>query len=349
MSNLIRFGILSFAHYHGNFWAEAINQSPDAILIGVWDDDAQRGREKAQYYNTRYWSDLAPLLRECDAVGITSETIKHAPLVEEAAAAGVHILCEKPMAATLEDCDRIQQAVRAAGVVYMQNFPKRFDPVNHELVQMVHRGDLGQIALVRVRHANFHFLEVEGQQWFIDPVLCGGGALLDEGIHAADFLLWLLGEPEKVYAMISDGTLNLPVDDTAIAIFTFPSGTLAEISTGGTLWASEQSIEVYGTGGSAILSGVDLASRDFSNAPYLKVSRRGAERGIWEGSNTVPFFKQGNFHQQGPLHFIECLRDNKVPAVGLEVGRKSVEMIVAAYRAAESGQSQMMDFSQGRQ
>ncbi len=347
MSDTIRFGILSFAHYHGNFWAEAINQSTDATLVGIWDDDAQRGRERAQYYHTRYWSDLAPLLRECDAVGITSETIRHAPLVEEAAAADVHILCEKPMAATLEDCDRIQQAVRAAGVVYMQNFPKRFDPVNHELVEMVHRGDLGQIALVRVRHANFHFMEVEGQQWFIDPILCGGGALLDEGIHAADFLLWLLGEPERVFAMVSDSTLNLPVDDTAIAIFTFPSGTLAEISTGGTLWASEQSIEVYGTEGSAILSGVDLASRDFSSAPYLKVFHRDGVRGTWEGSKTVPFFRQGNFHQQGPLHFIDCLRNNKAPMVGPDEGRKSVDMILAAYRAAESGQSQKIDFSTG--
>ncbi len=345
MNDLIRFGILSFAHYHGNFWAEAINESPEATLVGVWDDDTQRGREAAQRYNTRYWPDLAPLLRECDAVGITSETVKHTFLVEEAAAAGIHILCEKPMAATLGDCDRIQQSVRAAGVVYMQNFPKRFDPINHELVEMVHRGDLGQVAMVRVRHANFHFLEVEGQQWFIDPVLCGGGALLDEGIHAADFLLWLLGEPESVCAMVSDRTLSLPVDDTAIAIFTFPSGTLAEISTGGTLLASEQSIEVYGTIGSAVLSGVDLASRDFSATPYLKVFHRGAKRGAWEGSATVPFFRRGNFHQQGPLHFIQCLRSQKEPVVGLEEGRKSVEMILAAYRAAESGQSQTIKFS----
>lgn len=345
MSDMIRFGILSFAHYHGNFWAEAINESPDATLVGVWDDDAQRGRERAEHYNTRYWSDLAPLLRECDALGITSETVKHAPLVEEAATAGVHILCEKPMAATLEDCDCIQRAVRAAGVVYMQNFPKRYDPVNHELVKMVQGGELGRIAMVRVRHANFHFLEVEGRQWFIDPVLCGGGALLDEGIHAADFLLWLLGEPGSVYAVVSDSVLNLPVDDTAIAVFTYPSGTLAEIATGGTLLASEQSIEVYGTEGSVLLSGVDLASRDFSTKPYLKVFRRGAERGTWEGSETVPFFKRGNFHQQGPLHFIECLRTGKEPLVGLEGGRKSLEMILAAYRAAESGQPQKIEFS----
>jgi predicted dehydrogenase len=225
----------------------------------------------------------------------------------------------------------------------MQNFPKRFDPVNHELVDMVHSGDLGQIALVRVRHANYHFLEIEGRQWFIDPILCGGGALLDEGIHAADFLLWLLGEPDSAYASASR-FLNLPVDDTAIAVFTFPSGAIATISTGGTFLASEGSVEVYGTQGSAILSGIDLASRDFSRAPYLKVFHRDSARGTWQGSETVPFFRQGNFHQQGSLHFIDCLRNNREPVVGLEEGRKSVAIIQAAYQAADTGKAQRIDF-----
>jgi predicted dehydrogenase len=345
MSGVIRFGILSFAHYHANFWAQAINASPHATLVGVWDDDRRRGEEAARRHGTRYWPDLGALLRECDAVGITSETVKHAPLVEEAAAAGVHILCEKPMAATLEDCDRIQRAVREAGVTYMQNFPKRFDPINHELVGLVRRGELGRIALVRIRHANFHFLDVESRAWFTDPELCGGGALLDEGIHAADFLLWLLGEPETVYATVSQAILELPVDDTAVALFTYPSGTLAEFATGGVVLAAENSIEVHGTEGSAVLSGVDLASRDFSTPPFFKVFRRNGQRGVWEGSKIVPFFKQGNFHQQGPLHFIECLRHGRVPVVGLEEGRKSVAMIVAAYRAAATGQVQRIEFA----
>jgi myo-inositol 2-dehydrogenase/D-chiro-inositol 1-dehydrogenase len=340
MMNPLRFAILSFAHYHANFWAQAINETPAATLVGVWDDNPERGRQAAAAYGARYWPDLAALLAECDAVGITSETVKHAPLIEQAAAAGRHILCEKPMAASLADCDRIEAAVQTAGVVYMQNFPKRFDPINHELVGLVRRGELGHIALVRIRHANFHLLEMTDRQWFADPDLCGGGALLDEGIHAADFLLWLLGEPESVYAATTDRTLNLPVDDTAIAIFTYASGALAEITTGGTLLAAEHSVEVYGTAGSALLSGVDLASRDFSTPPYLKVFRRGGVRGEWQGSNVVPFFKQGNFHQQGPLHFIDCLHSGQTPAAGLVEGRQSLQLLLAAYRAAESGQVQ---------
>ena len=346
MSKPIRFGILSFAHYHANFWAAAINGSPDATLVGIWDDDASRGTEAAEKYNSHYWSNLTELLKACDAVGITSETVKHADLVEEATAASLHILLEKPMATNLAGCDRIAQAVRRAGVVFMQNFPKRYDPINHQLIKIVQSGKLGQITLVRVRHGHFHGLgESFAQEWFVNPELGGGGTLIDEGVHAADFLLWLLGEPEHVSATISSRTLRLPVEDTALAFFSYPSGTLAEVSTGWSFLAAEQSIEVYGTQGTALLSGVDLASRDFSNQPFLKVFRQGEVRGQWDGSKITPYFKQGNFHQQGPLYFLDCIRSNNTPIVGLEEGRKSLEMILAAYRAAQSGQLQTIEFS----
>jgi predicted dehydrogenase len=346
MSATVRFGILSFAHYHANFWAEAINESPDAHLVGIWDDDLERGADAAQRYNTHFQPELKALLRECDAVGITSETVKHAALVEEAAAMGLHILCEKPMATTTGDCDRIAHAISQSGVIFMQNFPKRYDPINHELVEIVRRGDLGQVTLVRVRHGHFHGLRKSfAREWFVDPALGGGGTLIDEGVHAADFLYWLLGEPDEVYATISNRTLNLPVEDTALAIFSYPSGTLAEVSTGWSFLAAEQSIELYGTKGSALLSGVDLASRDFSSMPFLKVFRNGQDRGVWHGSETTPYFKQGNFHQQGPLYFLNCIRAGKEPVVGLEDGRKSLDMILAAYRAAKSGRRQAIEFS----
>ncbi len=206
MSDKVRFGILSFAHYHANFWAEALNESPDAELIGIRDDNAARGKEAAHRHNTRFWADRSALLAECEAVGITSETIRHADLVVEAAEAGRHILLEKPMARNLEECRRMQEAVHKAGIIFMQNFPKRYDPVNHELARLVHSGELGTIALARVRHANYHLLDLgqsAAEQWFGDPELAGGGALLDEGIHAADLLLWLLGIPIPVLILLA--------------------------------------------------------------------------------------------------------------------------------------------------
>jgi len=341
----IRFGLLSFAHYHAGFWAEAVADHPEARLAGVWDDDRSRGEAAAARHRTRYFAELGALLRECDAVGVTSETVRHADLVEEAARAGVHILCEKPMAATLADCDRIQRAVEASGVVFMQNFPKRFDPVNHELVNRVQRGDLGQVVLVRIRHGHDQGRRPEFlRQWFVDPRLSGGGTLLDEGVHAADFLLWLLGPPERVTAVTSNRALGLGVEDTAVALFAFPGGTLGEVATSWNFVAAEQSVEVYGIEGTALLSGVDLASRDFARPPHLKVFRRGGAAGAWEPSPAATTFGGPRFHQGGPRHFIECLRGGQRPRLGVEEGRRAVEMVLAAYRAAAGGRSEPVTF-----
>ena len=348
MSPKIRFAILSFAHFHATFWSEAINQSPDAELVGIWDDVAARGQDAARQYQTDYEPDLAAILSRCDAVGITSETAKHADLVEAAARAGKHILLEKPMATSVADCDRIQTAVQQSGVIFMQNFPKRYDPVNHELVRMVQVGELGAISMVRIRHGNYHLLELGEavhDAWYADPALAGGGALIDEGIHAIDFLLWLLGKPQYVYGVTSNHTLGLELEDTAIVNLRYASGAVAEICTSNVLVAAEGSVEVFGSGGSAILSGIDLASRDFARSPFLKVYRQGETRGTWQGSPTVPYFQQGNFHQQGPLHFIACIKDGRQPVVSVEDGRKSLLIVDAAYRSARTGQAVTVDFS----
>jgi myo-inositol 2-dehydrogenase / D-chiro-inositol 1-dehydrogenase len=348
MNEKIRFGILSFAHYHANFWAEAIHASPHAELVGIWDDQPARGQEAAGRHGVPFEPELGAILSACDAVGITSETAKHAGLVEAAAAAGVNVLLEKPMATSLVECERIGKAIRDSGIKFMQNFPKRYDPVNQELVSRVKVGELGKILAVRIRHANYHWLQLGNRavgNWFTDPVLSGGGALLDEGVHAADFLLWLLGEPQTTFALTSRAALGLPQEDTAIAVYQYPDGTLAEIVTSNALLAAQESVEVYGTNGAALLSGVDLASKELSQAPFLKFYKRGAPRTGWQGSDIRPKFQGPDFHYGGPHFFIECLRDGREPIVRFEDGWKSLAMVLASYEAAQSGQLQELDFS----
>lgn len=345
--NTLRFGILSFAHYHANFWSEAFQESPDADLVGIWDDDHVRGQTAARRYDVPFEPDLDALLSRCDAVGITSETSKHADLVERAAAAGVHVILEKPMATNSAECERIYQAVTQAGITFMQNFPKRYDPVNAELVRKVQAGELGTISMARVRHGNYHLLELGAQAkdaWYAQPEFSGGGALIDEGVHAIDFLLWLFGEPDTVYARTANHMLNLAIEDTALVTLTFPSGTVAEIATSNVFVAAEESVEVYGDKGTALLSGVDLASRDFARQPFLKFYTDDDKRGTWQHSETIPFFRQENFHQQGPLQFIDCIKNGKEPVVSVTDGRKSLIIVEAAYRAARTGQAQDLSF-----
>lgn len=333
---MIRVGLLSFAHYHANFWAEAFADDPDAVLVGVWDEDFERGRAGAARFNAPFFEELDDLLDLVDAVAITSETAQHRPLVARAAARGRHVLCEKPLATTLADADAIAGACATAGVVFMQSFPKRFDPVNHEIRNLLEANALGRIWLVRIRHGHRHGASAEfAGGWWTDAAQSGGGTLIDEGVHGADFLRWMFGEPVAVSAVRSSAMLGLAVEDLAIAIFRYADGMLAELTAGWNFVAAENSIEIYGAGGTALIGGVDLASKDFCTSGWLK-TYAGGERS-WNVSAIVPRFKTGGFHQQNALAFLDALAGNRPPPISVDDGARAQAMILAAYEAAALG------------
>jgi predicted dehydrogenase len=330
---MISVAILSFAHYHANFWTEAFLELPDVHVAAIWDDDVVRGSEAAQRLGVAFEPDLDRAIAAADAVAICSETVAHAPLIERAATAGRAILCEKPLSTDLDGAARIAAAVGAAGVPFMQSFPKRFDPVSHELKRLVDTGALGQIRQARIRHGHFYGLDPEfKQRWYVDPARSGGGALLDEGVHAADLLRWLFGMPAGVMARASS-TLGLAVEDQAIAVFDYADGMLAEIVSSFTFVAADISIELYGTEGTALVGGVDLASRDITQAGFLRVYRRGQEPRGWDVSPIVPRFKQGRFHHQNAIAFAQALASGASPPIGLADGLGALRMICAAYES----------------
>ena len=118
-------GILSFAHGHAVAYCEQIATFADANVIAAWDDDAQRARPHCERFGLQLETNAQELLArsDIDAVIVTSETNRHADLIEQAAAAGKAILCQKPMATTLEDCSRIIRAVETANVPFQMAFP----------------------------------------------------------------------------------------------------------------------------------------------------------------------------------------------------------------------------------
>lgn len=224
----------------------------------------------------------------------------------------------------------------------MQSFPKRFDPVNREIANLVASGAIGRVSLCRIRHGHGHGMDENFRRaWFVDPTKSGGGTLLDEGIHAADFLRFLLGEPYAVSAAISSAVLGLLVEDTSAAIFHYRSGALAEVATGWCFAAADDSVEIYGTEGTILLSGVDLASRETREAGFLRVFIRG--RG-WSTSPIVPHFKTGIFHEWVAWAFVDALVAGAPMPVTVDDGWRASAMIEAAYRAAQSGRLTMIDY-----
>ena len=338
----LRVGLLGVAHFHSNFWIDAFKECSEVDFVGLWDKNPSMGKLSTEEHETRYYPNLEELLKRVDAVGITSETAYHADLVESAAAAGVHILLEKPMATNLIECGRIYRAVKKSGITFMQNFPKRYDPINHSLKTILDGGELGDIFLARFRHSNAILLELGDQvhsSWFTQPALSGGGILIDEGVHVLDLMVWLIGRPFRVHASLSSATLDLKVEDTALAVFEFSNGTIAEVVTSSTISAAQDSVELYGRNGTAIISGVDLSSKSLARQPYLRIHRRNDSPDEWVGIDTFTRFNQKDFHHQGPMHFVNCLLHGEQPNLSVEEGWKSIALVMAAYQSARTDQT----------
>lgn len=334
----LRIAILGVAHYHANFWTKAFQQSGGVAIAGAWDADPARCGAFARQHGIAAVADLAALLAQSDAVAICSETAAHPGLVRAAAEKGLPVLCEKPLGATAEQCDAIAAIVADTGIRFMQSFPKRFDPVNHEIAALLREGAIGKVTLARIRHGHSHGFDPNFRKgWFVDPAQSGGGTLLDEGVHAADFLRWMFGDPVDAYATLSSGTFGLPVEDTAAAIFRYSDGMIAEVATSWAFAAADSSIEIYGTEGTILLGGVDIASRPTRETDFLRVFRREGAGGTWRSSPTVPHFKTGVFHEHVAWAFVEALKTGGAMPVTLEDGRRAFAMIEAAYRAARSG------------
>ena len=120
----MKIGILSFAHLHAEAYIHNLRANPQVEFIGIADEDLERGQHYADMFDAHLFTSYEELLAtKPDAVVICSENSKHRPLVEMAAQAGAHVLCEKPLATTVEDAQAIVDVCRDAGVTLMTAFP----------------------------------------------------------------------------------------------------------------------------------------------------------------------------------------------------------------------------------
>ncbi len=343
MKDKIGIGILSHAHGHANVYCQVMQRFDDVELIANWDDNEARGRQAAQAFGLEYRANVDDLLQDprIDAVIITCETNRHAEFVERAAAAGKHILLQKPMATTLADCDRIIAAVRQAGIKFSMAFQMRHDPVNKKIKELLDQGAVGKVAIVRRRHSLNVLLNPEfftgPTRWHVDPV-ANVGMFFDDASHAADWFLWLLGMPRSVIAEIDNVVTHVAPDDNGVAVFRFAKGEMGILLNSSTTVAAISTTEIYGDEGTIVQDYGDqpgaITPRPEGVAP-LKLIRKGDKE--WTEFHLGIPRSQSERLANVPRPFIDYLRGLTDQTISAEEGRKSVEMVLGAYRSAREG------------
>ena len=163
----MKIGIFSFAHMHAESYVRCVAGLPDVELLGIADDDAARGAEFAGRHGTRFYPSYAALLADRpDGVMICAENARHRALTELAAAAGAHVLCEKPLATTIADGQAMLDACQRAGVILMTAFPVRFNAPIREVKALLDKGGLGQVYACNT--TNQGTMPGRSRPWFVD-------------------------------------------------------------------------------------------------------------------------------------------------------------------------------------
>ncbi|MEM7029645.1 MAG: Gfo/Idh/MocA family oxidoreductase [Chloroflexota bacterium] len=339
----VRIGVLSHAHGHANVYCKVMQEFDDVDLVATWDDNAERGQQAAQNFGLEFRTNATDVINDpkIDAVIVTMETNRHADFIEQAAAAGKHILCQKPLATTLADCDRINKAVDEAGIKFSMAFQMRHDPVNQKIKALVDEGAVGNIAVVRRRHCipvllNENFVNGPSK-WHMDPI-ANIGMFFDDATHAADWFYWIFGMPTSVMAEIDNVVTDVAPDDNGVAVYRFQNGIMGILFNGSTTVAGVNITEIYGDKGTLIQ---DYGDSPATSAPRpedavpLKLIRQGDD--AWtEFPLDIPA-SQAERLANIPRPFINYIRGLTDETISAEEGKRSVEMVLGAYQSAAQG------------
>ena len=328
MNARLKVGLTSAAHVHADTYADLLRSMPDVELLGVADEEPKRGRDFAAQHGIPFLGDVATLVAlKPDAVVVTAENVHHRRDVEAAAAAGVHVLCEKPLATTVEDARAIVAACDSAGVTLMTAFPMRFSPPMARVAASLATGEIGRVRAV-VGFNQGH-IPTPYRAWFGDAFLAGGGAVTDHTVHVLDLLRWLLrSEPVEVWATANHilHATRTEVETGAIVSVTFADGTIATIDCS---WSRPDNYPTWGGLGMELVGERGVLDVDgFRQHFTVFDARRPGPSWDYYGSDADRGMLRG---------FLDAVRNGTEPPVTGVDGLRAVEVVQAAYRSLELG------------
>lgn len=232
MVNPIRWGIAGCGWVARDYVGPAIQASANGILATVYDPDPVSRSRAEQQFAVPAHADLATFLATpgLGAIYVAAPNHAHRPLVEAAAAAGLPVLCEKPMATTMDDARAMVDACARAGVRYATAFDQRFHAAHRALAALIAEGRLGTVTAIRIVYACWVPADWAGDNWRIDPRRAGGGALMDLAPHGLDLSAFLLGEPlMEVFAIGQARVHHYQVEDGALLMARSRSGVMVQM------------------------------------------------------------------------------------------------------------------------
>ena len=303
-----------------------MRDSPICELIAVSRANPQLVESFAHEFGAqRAYSEWRALLsdRDIDAIYVATPVYLHAEQTIAAAEAGKHVLCEKPMALSVAECDRMIAACRANNVKLGVAYYRHFYPIVRRVKELVDSGELGVPIVVQVNAFEWFDPEASNpRSWLIDPAISGGGPMFDFGCHRIEVMLDVFGPVRDVKAMLSNTLFDREVEDFATALFQFERGMCGTLSVAHAAQEPQDTLDLFCSQGSV----------------HIPVLNQGTMRVVTaDGTRTEEHPNARNIHLPLIEDFARAVLEDREPVVTGEIGRAVALIEERVYQARERG------------
>lgn len=332
-------GIIGYGGIAGHH-AKVIDNIPSARLVAVADVVQERLDAAKEQYGADGYLDYRDLLARDDivAVDICTPSGLHGQVGIDAASAGKHIMSEKPIDVNLARADDMIAAAKKNRVKLSVIFQNRFDAAAQEIKRMLDGKRLGDIFLADAYVKWYRTQEYyeEGSKWRGTLALDGGGAIINQSVHYVDLLQWFIGPVASVYGYKATVAHQIEGEDVAVGVVRFRNGAMGVIE-GSTAChpGFGARIEIHGTKGCVTWAGGKVENLKIIGEEKPPEAQEGATEAK---PQTDPLAISLGPHLIQLERFFEAIREDKEPDVTGQEARKSLEIVTALYRSADTGE-----------
>ena len=333
----IRFGIAGcgmIAKWH----AQAVSHVKGAVLYGASSRSEDSRDAFCKKYNIKPYVSYNDMLKDdcIDAICICTPSGQHASMAIAAAEAGKNIVVEKPMAITVQECDRIIEACEKNKVLLSVIFQSRYSKPVRQLKSAVDNGWLGRMTygdvyMKFIRSPEYYTQSTWKGTWEMD----GGGALMNQGVHGVDLLLYIMGDVKSVYGNARTLVHNIQTDDTTAAVLEYKNGALGVIQASTTVYPGvPRKLEISGYQGTIVIEEDVITSWDIKGmtVPDDVIVTKNED---FSAADPAAFTIEGHVNQFTDI--VTSFREGKRPYVDEYEGKRSVELVCAVYESSKKG------------
>jgi UDP-N-acetyl-2-amino-2-deoxyglucuronate dehydrogenase len=316
-----------------DFHINAIRLIPNAKLVGVSSRNGERAREISLREGCAWTASYTDLLSnpDVDIVCLTTSSGSHARIGLDVLNAGKHLLVEKPIAMRTAEADRLIRLADEKGLTISVVSQRRFEE-QHQLVHnIVSEGRIGKLLLIEISCPYFRTQAYYDSADWRGTIAEDGGALMNQGIHSIDLMLWLGGPVRSVYGKIATQTHKMEAEDIGLALLKFENGAMGTIMSSTSIHPGfAPSLNLYGEHGTITIEGTSITHWTVPDFPMPK----GNEEGTSGGGVADPRNISNLYHQLQISDLIEALVKGRQPLVTGGDGKRSVQLIEAIYQSS---------------